>query len=87
MATLTIRNFPDELHLALKERAKRSRRSLNQQVIAELAIIEDIVPGGDEERKRARAEELIGMVESMRNKAKGFMTADEIDQAKREGRA
>lgn len=37
MATLTLRNVPDELYAALKESAKRNRRSLNQEAIAELA--------------------------------------------------
>lgn len=37
MATLTIRNLPDEVHARLKEQAKRNRRSLNQEVIAELS--------------------------------------------------
>lgn len=39
MATLTIRNLPDELHQRIKERAKKNRRSLNQEVIAELCEI------------------------------------------------
>jgi plasmid stability protein len=37
MATLTLKNVPDDLYAALKESAKRNRRSLNQEVIAELA--------------------------------------------------
>ena len=36
MAILTIRDVPDELHQRLKEQAKLNRRSLNQEVIAEL---------------------------------------------------
>lgn len=39
MAALTIRNLPDELHARLKEQAKRNRRSLNQEVIAELEAV------------------------------------------------
>lgn len=87
MATLTIRNLPDELHRELKERAKRNRRSLNQEVIAELADASCAVMEGDVERKRLRAEEMIGMVKELRSQMKGFMTAEEIDAAKREGRA
>jgi len=87
MATLTIRNLPDELHAVLKERAQRNRRSLNQQVIAELAGIAGGVEIGDEERKRRRAEELIERVNVLRSGMRGFMTAEEIDAAKREGRA
>lgn len=87
MATLTIRNLPDELHETLKLRAKRNRRSLNQEVIAELANASGAVMEGDAERKRVRAEEMIGMVKDLRSRMTHFMTAEEIDAAKREGRA
>ena len=87
MATLTIRNVPDELHETLKLRAKRNRRSLNQEVIAELANASGAVMEGDAERKRVRAEEMIGMVKDLRSRMPHFMTAEEIDAAKREGRA
>jgi plasmid stability protein len=33
VATLNIKNFPDELHAALAERAGRERRSVAQEVI------------------------------------------------------
>ncbi len=39
MATLTIRNLPDEVHERLKIRAKENRRSLNQEVIVELSEV------------------------------------------------
>ena len=87
MATLTIRNLPDELHLALKERAKRSRRSLNQQVIAELMA----VPGeGDDAARlvasRERMEKALEAVDEVRMSMTRFMSAEEIDAAKVEGR-
>ena len=89
MATLTIRNVPDDLHADLKERARRNRRSLNQEVIAELSG--DSGTGGvsmDEgERKRRRAEQMIAMVDEMRKGMTRFMTAEEIDAAIEEGRA
>ncbi|MGM0466800.1 MAG: FitA-like ribbon-helix-helix domain-containing protein [Acidobacteriota bacterium] len=34
MATLTIKNIPEEIYDRLKRRAKASRRSINQEVIA-----------------------------------------------------
>ncbi len=40
MKTLTIRGVPEELHEKLKLRAKRNRRSLNQEIIAGLASVE-----------------------------------------------
>ena len=51
MATLTIRNLPDELHAILKERARQNRRSLNQEVIAELSAV-----GGGPETEETRLE-------------------------------
>ena len=33
MATITLRNVPDDLHRRLKERAARNRRSLNGEAI------------------------------------------------------
>lgn len=85
---MTIRNIPEELHAELKERARRNRRSLNQQVIEDLSRLEgEGVVLEDEERKRRRAEGLIEMVDGLRSRAKGFMTAEEIDAAIEEGRA
>lgn len=84
MATLTIRNLPDELHLALKERATRNRRSLNQEVIAELAAVGTSESDGD---RRVRVEREIREIGKLRSRAKGFLTMGEIDDAKRSGRA
>ncbi|MFT4177764.1 MAG: Arc family DNA-binding protein [Luteolibacter sp.] len=84
MATLTIRNLPEELHEALKIRAKRNLRSLNQEVIAELRQVAAVET--DEER-RVRVELEIAAVDALRSRAKGFLTAEEIDGAKRAGRA
>lgn len=33
MATITIKEIPDDVYAALKERAKRNRRSINSEVI------------------------------------------------------
>lgn len=77
MATLTIRNLPDELHSALKERAKRNRRSLNQEIIAELAA---------SNQQETRDDGLLERVAILRAQMKGFLTPEEIDSARREGR-
>lgn len=81
MATLTIRNLPEELHETLKIRAKRNHRSLNQEVIAELSQVETA------EDRKARVEQEISEIDALRARAKRFLTAEEIDAAKREGRA
>ena len=36
MATLTLKNLPDELHALLKQSAERNRRSLNSEVLVRL---------------------------------------------------
>lgn len=78
MATLTIRNVPNELHDALKERARKNRRSVNQEVIAELAAVAHV--------EESFGNAVIEKIWEMRSRMKGFMTADEIDAAKEEGR-
>lgn len=84
MATLTIRNLPDELHEVLRLRAKRNHRSLNQEVIAELS--EAATVETDKER-RDRVEKEILEIDTLRARSKGFLTAEDIDEAKRAGRA
>ena len=43
MATLTLKNIPDDLHRRLRERAARNRRSLDDEALAclEAALTED----------------------------------------------
>jgi plasmid stability protein len=45
MATLTLRNVPDDLVARLKERAKRHRRSLNSETIASLELADAAAEG------------------------------------------
>lgn len=46
MATLTLRNVPDDLVARLKERAKGHRRSLNSETIAALELADAAAGGG-----------------------------------------
>ena len=39
MATLTLKNIPDELHARLKESAERNRRSLNSEILVRLESV------------------------------------------------
>lgn len=84
MKTITIRDVPDELHAVLKERALRNRRSLNQQVIAELGGELAVETAG---QRSLRVEREIQRARELRSRMTGFMTAEEIDAAKQEGRA
>ena len=82
MATLTIRNLPEELHLALKERARKNRRSLNQEVILGL----DAAAGRTEtETAVERWQRANAMVDEMRARMTRLMTEAEIDASIREG--
>ncbi|MCC5790014.1 MAG: Arc family DNA-binding protein [Opitutales bacterium] len=82
MATLTIRNIPDEVHERLKRRAKENRRSLNQEVIAELT----------ERQNRGFAEresfinQMIAESEAVYAAVKKPMTTQEIRKSMDEGR-
>jgi len=59
MKTLTIRGLPEQVHVRLKEQAKRNRRSLNQEIIAELSdvrseredFVEKMLAASDEVQK------------------------------------
>ncbi|MGB0743943.1 MAG: FitA-like ribbon-helix-helix domain-containing protein [Opitutales bacterium] len=83
MKTMTIRDVPEEVHAALRERAKRNRRSMNQQVIAELSRLD---VGQTEDESRARVEMEIKSINQLRGRMKRFMAAEEIDAAIEEGR-
>jgi plasmid stability protein len=83
MANLTIRNFPDGLHQRLKAQAKRNRRSLNQEVIAELAASP---LGGQESLERERVNNLIALAARLRRELTTPLTAAEIRAGIDEGR-
>jgi len=87
MATLTIRNLPEELHHALKLRAKQNHRSVNQEVIAELSAVPDFT---DEAARlaasRERMRRVSAEIDGIRNRMTGFMSGEEIAAAIEEGR-
>ena len=81
MATLTIKNLPDEIYAALSRTAKQNRRSINGEAIVQLeqAVI---VPIKDRD-------ELIARIAENREKLrlKGVYLTDEfLEFAKNEGR-
>jgi plasmid stability protein len=83
MATLTIRNLPDQVHERLKEQAKRNRRSLNQEVIAELELR---VLEGDVAAKKQRVADLITRAAELRAELIVPLTTEEIRAGIEEGR-
>jgi len=79
MATLTLRNVPDDLVARLKERAKRHRRSLNNQAIVclEAGLGDDPLS----------VEQQLGEIRALRDSlAQHSFDPAEIDAFKREGR-
>ena len=79
MATLTIKNVPDELYAELTRTAKRHRRSINSEAIVQL-----------ETSLRKRDADVEAELEEIRNnrgKITGvWLTDDLLDRAKNEGR-
>ncbi len=80
MATLTLKNVPEELVDRLKEEAKENRRSLNQEALSRLE--------GTIGRRKRSSEEVIADLRRLHKRlgSRPIMTAALIDRAKREGR-
>lgn len=74
--------MPEALHEALKERAKKNRRSVNQEVIAELSDACD----GFLDGKNNRAMEMIAIAAKLRAELKNTLSAEEIRAAIDDGR-
>ena len=78
MATVTIKNIPDELYEQLKIIAKANRRSINQEVIF---IIEQAMLSN-----QADFETTLDEIRTLRKSLNLYVTDEEINQAKNEGR-
>ena len=78
MATLTIKNLPDDIYAALTAVAKKHRRSINSEAIVHL-----------EESLRRESAGLISLdeIRKLRKSTAGlWLTDDILDKAKNEGR-
>lgn len=82
MATLTLKNVPDDLHRQLKARAERNHRSLNREAIRllEQSVTSDLPSATDEAGERAEAFRKELAAEGV------WITADEVFAAIDEGR-
>lgn len=78
MATMTIRNIPDDLYAAFKLRAQKNRRSLNSEAIfwLEQAVAQ----------QRPDPEEILENARIVRETLGIYVTSDEIVKAIDEGR-
>lgn len=78
MRTATIKNIPDDLYALLQERAHRNRRSLNQEFIHSLEVATQSPQGTfDFDAALAQLQSRLAGV---------WITEDEVNTAKREGR-
>ncbi|MAY36399.1 MAG: DNA-binding protein [Spongiibacteraceae bacterium] len=79
MAAITIKNIPDDLYAHLKQAAKAHHRSVNSELIACLERV--LLPS------KASPAERLNAARALRSRATAdVLSADGIDDAKREGR-
>jgi plasmid stability protein len=79
MATVTVKNIPDELYNRLKSVAEMNRRSINSEIIM---CIENTISS-----HRIDLKEMLNDVRQLRKLTSGHMISDEaFNQAKTEGR-
>ncbi len=79
MATVTVKNIPDELYERLKGVAETNRRSINSEIIV---CIENAVTS-----RRINSEEMLEHARRLRQLTAGYHISDEeFNQAKVEGR-
>lgn len=79
MATLTVKNIPDELYNRLKSVAEINRRSINSEIIM---CIENTIAS-----HRINLEEMLHDIRQLRKLTSGYIISDKaFNQAKTEGR-
>jgi len=79
MPALTIKNIPDDVYNALKDRSKQQHRSINSEVI--MFLKRSLLP------KRISSEERLSTIRAIRSQVKsGAITAEDINQAINKGR-
>ncbi len=80
MATLTLKNVPEELVVQLKEEAKQNRRSLNQEALSRLE--------GTIALRRRSAEEVVADLRRLHKRlgSRPILTDALLERARRVGR-
>jgi len=79
MATLTLKNIPDNIYNQLKEAAKLHHRSINSEIL--YCVERTINP------HKVNVAEHLAMAKQLRAKTANYLLTDEeIDKAKSEGR-
>ena len=79
MATnFTLKNIPEDLYKKVKERAQRNNRSINGEIISILSAATTPI--------HIPVDVILARAKALRERMRGCLTDDFIDQAKREGR-
>ena len=82
MPTLYVENVPEDLYQALRDRARRHRKSIAAEV---LALLEENVPTEDELKRRRELLELAERLRSQKPAQSGpFSSAEEMLREDRE---
>ncbi len=77
MATVTVKNIPDDLYQKLKRKAEQQRRSINSEIIfcLEQTLNPQVVSAG----------KLLAKAKAVREKADIYVTEKELQKLKRNG--
>ncbi len=78
MATITLKDLPQNIHKALKQRAKRNGRSLNREVLA--ILVSSVLP------RKVDVDAYLVEIRQHRESLPGRLTDDLLEEAKRTGR-
>ncbi|TDJ71441.1 MAG: Arc family DNA-binding protein [Proteobacteria bacterium] len=78
MATITLKDIPQNIHKALKQRAKRNGRSLNREVLA--ILVSSVMP------RKVDVDAYLVEIRQYRESLPGRLTDDLLEEAKRTGR-
>jgi len=78
MATITLKDIPQNVHKALKQRAKRNGRSLNREVLA--ILVSSVMP------RKVNVDAYLVEIRQHRESLPGRLTDDFLEEAKRTGR-
>ena len=82
MATLYVENVPDDVYKALRERARKKRKSIAAEVIE---LLEQNVPTAEELKRRRRAFDELAKLRALPNAGPGpFPSAEEMIREDRE---
>ena len=78
MATITIKNIPDDIYRKVRDRAEAHDRSISGEIIA---CLEKSVT-----TSQLTPEEILNRARTLRSKAKGSLSSKEVSEAIKNGR-